>query len=211
MVYHQVKNFFLEICYMSFLLPDILVENVSKHISLTEDEWNFFASLPQKKLFAKKEFLLRSNEVCHYEIFVVSGCLRNFYIDDKGDEHTTLFATDGWWTGDLFSFFTQKPSRYFIEALEETTVLQFNTADINLLYTKVPKFERFFRILLQNAYIAQEQRIVQNLSNTAEERYEAFRQKYPSLEQRITQKHIASYLGITPEFLSMLRRKAAGK
>lgn len=189
----------------------LINDNIKKHITLTEKEQAFFASLLKEKSISKKEFLLRANTICHFETFVVKGCLRNFYIDNEGNEHTTLFATEGWWTGDLYSFITQSPSRYYIEALENTTVLQISKVDMERLYTEVPKFERLFRILLQNAYVAQEERIVQNLSNTAEQRYEAFKLKYPVLEQRIAQKHIASYLGITPEFLSMLRRKAMAK
>jgi CRP-like cAMP-binding protein len=188
-----------------------ILENINKLIPLTSEEQEIFTAFLKEKTLAKKEFLLRAGEVCKYETFVVKGCLRNYYIDNNGNEHTTLFAIESWWTGDLYSFITQNPSRYFIEALEDTIVLQISHPDMERIYSKIPKFERLFRILLQNAYVAQEQRIVQNLSNSAEQRYKAFALKYPTLEQRIAQKHIASYLGITPEFLSMLRRKAAGK
>lgn len=122
-----------------------------------------------------------------------------------------MFGIEDWWVGDLYSFLTQTPATYFIEALENTTVLQIAKADLEKLYERVPKFERFFRIILQNAFIAQQQRINQTLSLKAEEKYDHFLKKYPQLEQRLSQKHIASYLGITPEFLSMLRRKKAGK
>lgn len=188
-----------------------ILANVSKLIELLPDEEAYFISLLQLKTIKRKDFLLQVGDVCHYETFVCKGCLRSYYIDNNGVEHNTLFAVEGWWTGDLYSLITNNPSRYFIEALEDTEVLQISKSNLDLLYQNVPKFERFFRLLLQNAYVAQEQRIVQNLSSTAEERYASFLKRYPQLGQRITQKHIASYLGITPEFLSMLRRKTMVK
>lgn len=188
-----------------------ILANVSKLIELLPDEEAYFISLLQLKTIKRKDFLLQVGDVCHYETFVCKGCLRSYYIDDEGAEYNTLFAVEGWWTGDLYSLITNNPSRYFIEALEDTEVLQISKSNLDLLYQNVPKFERFFRLLLQNAYVAQEQRIVQNLSSTAEERYASFLKRYPQLGQRITQKHIASYLGITPEFLSMLRRKTMVK
>jgi CRP-like cAMP-binding protein len=122
-----------------------------------------------------------------------------------------MFGVEDWWVGDLYSFLTQTPSTYFIQALETTEVLQINKAQLDELYERVPKFERFFRILLQNAFIAQQNRINQNLSFTAEQRYLDFITKYPHLEQRIPQKHVAAYLGMTPVFLSMLRKKIASR
>jgi len=118
---------------------------------------------------------------------------------------------EDWWVGDLYSFLTQTPATYFIDALEDTEILQISKANLDKLYVRVPKFERFFRLILQNAFIAQQQRINQNLSFTAEQRYLEFIKKYPQLEQRLSQKHVSAYLGITPVFLSMLRRKLSRK
>ncbi len=120
-----------------------------------------------------------------------------------------MFAIEDWWTGDLYSFPTQKPSNHFIDALEDTEILQISKPNLDKLFEQVPKFERFYRILFQNALIAQHERINQNLSFTAEQRYLHFIKKYPEVEQRISQKHVATFLGITPEFLSMLRKKIA--
>jgi len=122
-----------------------------------------------------------------------------------------MFAVEDWWTGDLYSFLTQTPATFNIDALEDTEVLQISKPNLEKLYESVPKFERFFRFQFQNAFVAQQQRIMQSLSFTAEERYLHFINKYPQLEQRIPQKQVAAYLGITPEFLSMLRRKLAKK
>jgi CRP-like cAMP-binding protein len=188
---------------------DLILQNVAKHIHLDESEADFFLSLLQHKTIKRKEYLLRQGELCKAEYFITRGCLRTYTIDDNGFEHIIMFGIEDWWVGDLFSFLTQTPTSYFIDALEETEVLQISKENLTHLYEKVPKFERFFRIILQNAFIAQQKRINQNLSFTAEQRYLEFIKKYPELEQRVSQKNISSYLGITPVFLSMLRRKLA--
>jgi CRP-like cAMP-binding protein len=118
-----------------------------------------------------------------------------------------MFGIEDWWVSDLFSLLTNSPSSYYIDALEDTELLQISKSNLDELYERVPKFERFFRIILQSAYVAQQLRINQNLSFTAEQRYLNFIEKYPAFERRISQKQIAAYLGITPVFLSMLRKK----
>ena len=193
---------------MSF---DLILKNVSKHILLEENEEEYFVSLLTTKELKKNEFLLRQGERCYTENFINKGCLRTYSIDDDGFEHNIMFGIEDWWAGDLFSFLTEARSNYYIDALEDTEILQITKADLEKLYERVPKFERYFRILLQNAYIAQQQRINQNISKSAEERYIDFMDQYPKLEQRFSQKQISSYLGITPVFLSMLRRKMSKK
>lgn len=193
------------------MTEDLIIKNISQHIQLDNREIDYFFSLLQQKNIKRKEFLLRPNEICKYESFVIKGCLRSYTIDDAGIDHILMFAVEGWWTGDLYSFLTQTSANFIIDALEDTELLQISKCDLDKLYENVPKFERFFRIILQNAFIAQQQRINQNLSCTAEERYIQFIKKYPQLEQRLPQKQVASYLGITPEFLSMIRRKLANK
>ena len=188
---------------------DLLLQNISRHIHLEPDESRFFTSIIQIKHLQKKEFLLREGEVCRYECFVLKGCLRNYYLDNKGDEHIIQFSVEDWWTSDLYSLLTQTPATQFIDALEDSTLAMIEKDDLERLYRQVPKFERFFRIMLQNAFIAQQQRILQNIGSTAEDRYLVFRKKYPTLESRLPQHQIASYLGITPEFLSKIRGKLA--
>ena len=190
---------------------ELILKNINRHIRLDREETDYFLSLLQTRVIRRKEFLLRANEVCKNESFITKGCLRTYTIDDAGLEHTLMFATEDWWTGDLYSFLTQQPSGLMIDATEDTTILQISRANLEQLYQKVPKFERFFRIMFQNAFIAQQERIKQNLSFTAEQRYCQFLDKWPDLEQRLSQKQVASYLGITPEFLSMIRRKQARK
>ncbi len=190
---------------------DLILQNVARHITLSKKEKEFYVSILQPKTIKRKEFLLKAGEVCKTENFVTKGCLRTYTIDENGFEHILMFAIEDWWTGDLYSFPTQKPSTYFIDALEDTELLQISKLNLEKLFEQVPKFERFYRIIFQNALIAQHERINQNLSFTAEQRYLHFIEKYPKVEQRISQKHVATFLGITPEFLSMLRKKLSKK
>ncbi|MBY0427497.1 MAG: Crp/Fnr family transcriptional regulator [Cytophagales bacterium] len=186
-----------------------LLDHISKHIQLDKTEADFFISLLQFKKLKRKEFLLKAGEVCKTETYIVKGCMRVYTIDENGFEHIVLFGIEDWWVGDLYSFLTAAPATYFIDALEDSEVLQISKPDLDVLYERVPKFERFFRLIIQNAFVAQQHRINQNLSFTAEQRYLEFIAKYPLFEQRIPQKQVAAYLGMTPVFLSMLRRKLA--
>lgn len=190
---------------------DLILQNIGRYIQLDKTEIDFFVSLLYCKQLKRKDFLLKQGDICRTENFIVRGCLRIYSIDDKGMEHIVMFGVEDWWVGDLFSFLTQSPATYFIDALEDTEILQISKDNLDKLYERVPKFERFFRLILQNAFIAQQQRINQNLSFTAEQRYLEFINKYPQLEQRLSQKQVSAYLGITPVFLSMLRRKLAKK
>jgi CRP-like cAMP-binding protein len=188
---------------------DLILQNVGKHIHLSKTEADYFVSLLQHRTLKRKEYLLKEGDVCQTENFITKGCLRTYTIDENGFEHTIMFAIEDWWIGDLYGFWTQTPSTHFIEALENSELLQISKPNLDKLFETVPKFERFYRIIFQNALIAERQRINQNLSFTAEQRYLNFIEKYPKMEQRISQKHIATFLGITPEFLSMIRNKIA--
>lgn len=189
---------------MSF---DLLISNISRHISLTQGEVEFFTSLLQTKFLKVGDFLLREGDVCRYESFVTKGCLKTYCQDDNGFEHILDFSIEEWWADDLYSLLTQTACKSNIEAIEDTDILQISKDDLELLYQKIPKFERFFRILFQHAFIAQRKQINLTLSASAEERYILFLQKKPYAEKRFSQKDIASYLGITPQFLSALKKK----
>ena len=188
---------------------ELILQNVARHIHLDDTETDFFISLLQHKKLKRKDYLLKEGDICKTENFIVKGCLRTYTVDDKGFEHIVMFGIEDWWVGDLYSFLTHTPATYFIDALEDAEILQIEKENLEKLYEKVPKFERFFRLIIQNAFIAQQYRINQNLSFTAEQKYLDFIKRYPELEQRISQKHVSAYLGITPVFLSMLRRKLA--
>jgi len=197
--------------YFYIMDTDLILKNVARHVSLDDTEIDFFLSLLTTKQIARKEYLLREGEICRAESFIVKGCLRTYAVAADGSEHILMFGIEDWWVGDLYSFLTQTPSAFFIDALEDTEVLQITRENLERLCQRVPKFERFFRLIIQNAFIATQKRINQNLAFTAEEKYLDFIAKYPHLEQRLTQKQVAAYLGITPVFLSMLRKKLAHK
>jgi CRP-like cAMP-binding protein len=186
---------------------DLLITNISKHISLTAEEIEFFTSLLKSRSLANGEFLLREGDICKYESFVTKGCLKTYYLDENGFEHIIDFSIEEWWADDLYSLLTQTASKSNIKAIENTDILQIGKNDLELLYQKIPKFERFFRVLFQNAYITQREQINLALSASAQERYLLFLKKKPYAEKRFSQKDIASYLGVTPQFLSTLKKK----
>lgn len=189
----------------------LITENVNQTVQFTDEQLTLFASMLSEKKLGKREYLLRAGDICAHQSFVVSGVLKVFYADADGNLHNVKFASEGWWALDLESFTLATSAFYFIQALEDTHLIQISKKNYERLLQEVPQFEKFFRLQFQNAYILIQQRMAQNLHATAEEKYEHFRNKYPGLELRIPQKEIASYLGITPEFLSMIRKKASDK
>lgn len=154
----------------------------------------------------RRGFLLQEGEVCRYASFVVAGCFKLYAVDKSGKEHNLLFAVENEWMTDLASFYAEQPSRVYIEALEPATVLQIKHDDLLDLFTHYHKFDRNFRILVERGYIDLQNRILQSISATAEERYLAFLTQYPHWANRLPNTQIASYLGITPEFLSKIRQ-----
>lgn len=190
---------------------DLILENIARHIQLNNTETDFFISLLQHKTIKRKQFILKQGEINRTRNFIVKGCLRMYTIDDIGVDHVIMIGVEDWWIEDIYSFLTKSPATYFIDALEDTEVLQITKDNLDKLFERVPKFERFFRIIFQNFIISQAKRIDQSLSYTAEQRYRHFIRKYPDIHQRVSQKQISSYLGITPVFLSMLRSKFALK
>jgi CRP-like cAMP-binding protein len=190
---------------------DLILKNVGKHIQLNERETNFFLSLLRPATLKKKDVFLKEGVVCKDSAFVIEGAMKSFTVDREGKEHILNFATPGWWISDLYSLISQKPGILNIEAIADSEVLILSGEDQRLLYAKVPKFERFFRILIENALVANQQRLIDNLSSTAEDRYLHFIKKYPTIPSCVPQHNIASYLGITPEFLSKIRARLAKK
>lgn len=190
---------------------ELILQNIAKHISLDETESTYFTSRLTPVTPAKKEIILAEGQLCKTIYFVNAGTLRAFYTDTQGRESTIMFASKSWWITDMHCFLNQLPAMLQIEALENSSLLQLQKTDLDKLYDRIPKFERFIRIIMQNAYTREQLRMIETLSLPAEERYHRFLSKYPQVATQVTQKQIASYLGITPEFLSMLRAKMAGK
>ncbi len=148
---------------------------------------------------------MSEGDICKHSVFVTDGVLRGFTVDKNGIEHVLSFAPPGWWMADMYSLLSQKPGVLNIEALEDTEAITLSKVNQEKLYHEIPKFERFFRILTENSLVAYQQRITDNLSLTAEERYGLFCKRYPTLIDHLPQKQIASYIGVTPEFLSRMR------
>jgi len=191
-------------------MDQLILANIALHIGIGAAEADYFLSLLEHKTLKRKEVLLSEGQTCHYINYVAQGCLRMYTTDDSGREHIQMFAPENWWCTDLLGFHTNTAATHTIDALEDTDVLQLSYQNLEKLYLKVPKFERFFRVLFQNGFIMYQNRITTELALPADQKYETFKKLYPGLQQRITQKHIAAYLGITPVFLSMLRKKPDG-
>ena len=189
----------------------LILQNVSRHITLNKDEISYFTGLLSHKEIGRKEFLLQAGAVAKHINFIHSGALKAYYLDIKSDENIIMLAVDDWWITDMYSFTSGSPAMQFISAIEDSKIFQLQKNDFDQLLVKVPAFERFFRILMQNAYVREQLRVIQNLSMPAEERYLNFLKKYPQLVQRVTQKQIASYIGVSPEFLSAMRRRMQKK
>jgi len=183
-----------------------LISHLKESIELSSSEERMVINSFKEKLLKKKEMLLFPGEVSSHMRFIANGCLRAYYMDEMAKEHVVQFGIEGWWVNDLYSYLTQTPAKQFVQALEPTTILQIHRDSLNKLYDQVPAIERFYRLKFEKAYISLQDRTINSMSKTAEERYLEFRTKYRGIEQRVPQYMIASYLGITPEFLSALRK-----
>jgi CRP-like cAMP-binding protein len=192
-------------------MQELLIRNLGKHVSLTDEEIETIESLFTFKKFRKHQYILQEGDIARYETFIIKGVTRTYEVDEKGQEHIVQFGLEDWWVGDLYSFLTETASLYNIDCLEDTEVMRISRPDLELLYLEVPKMERHFRILFQNAFIASTRRVSSVLTKPALERYEDFIRQYPQIEQRVANHQVASYLGITPQSLSRLRSQAANK
>ena len=189
----------------------LIIQNISKIISLTSEEETIFLSKTETKQYKAKTILLSSGEVSKSTYFVNSGILRSFTINDNIVEHVLHFACQGWWIGDMYSYISGKPGNLFIEVLEDAEVVIITKENQQILYEEIPKLERFFRILAENSLVTHQERLMDNLSLSAEERFDKFCKKYPTLFQKVPQKQIASYIGVTPEFFSKMKGRMLRK
>ena len=188
-----------------------ILDNISKIITLTPQEQALFLSKTETKHIKAKTILQNAGQVCKEGYFVNSGLLRSFNINDNIVEHIMSFACEGWWISDMYSLLSQKPGNLFIEVLEDSEVVVLSKENQEQLYLKIPKLERFFRILTENSLVANQERLMNNLSLTAEERFDKFCKKYPTLIQKVPQKQIASFIGVTPEFFSKMKARMLRK
>lgn len=183
-----------------------LIRHLESFIPLSQDEKALFEGRFAEMKVKRREKILVAGEVCRYYYFIRSGCFRLFGVDDKGFEHNIQFAAENDWIADIGSFYTQKPSLMGIESLEQSEVLRIAQRDLFDLFNLVPKLNRIFKVMIDLKYIELQNRVLQNFSSTAEQRYLAFLEQYPQLKNRLPNTQIASYIGITPEFLSKIRK-----
>ena len=190
---------------------DLLRAHIEKRVNLTDEEFEICSKFFVPKKLRKKQFLLNEGGVCKNLGFVNSGCLREYTIDSKGAEHIIQFAIEDWWVSDLNSFLAGSPSTYNIDALEDSEVLLLEKSARDKLLDSCPKMERFFRLLMEANHVAAQRRVSDSLSASAEERYLKFIKTYPKLFEQVPQNQIASYLGITPQSLSRIRKELTQK
>jgi CRP-like cAMP-binding protein len=188
---------------------ELLYQKITAIIPINEEDFNYFKTLFLPKKLRKRQYFLQEGDICKYQAFVVKGLLRSYNVDEKGSEHILQFASEGWWMADLSSYLTNEPSLMNIDALEDTELLLLTKPSWEQAMTKIPVLEHYFRIIIQNHLVATQKRLLQSLSETAEEKYNRFLNTYPECVQRVPQHMIASYLGVTRETLSRIRKQSA--
>lgn len=184
---------------------DPFIEHIKQFVDLTGQEIELLSRHTNSRKYLKGQYLVQQGDISKHENFVVKGCIKIYHIDHEGNEHIITFAVENWWAGDLGSFLTGNPADYNVQCIENSEVIQFSFEDFQFLIENIPAFERFSRIITERAYVAAQKRIIRNFSVPAKDRYLNFQKQYPDIEQRVPQYMIASYLGITKEFLSKIR------
>lgn len=186
-----------------------IINYFSNILPLDSEEIDALKKAFKERRIKRRQFILHEGDICKLNTFVVEGCFRMYYVDEKGKEHNVQFAVENWWIGDIGSFHSEEPSKLYIEAIENSIILQIKKQDQLDLFVNYPKFNQIFRVFTENALVAYQRRVLQNISSTAEERYLDFLKRYPYFFNRISNVQIASFLGVTPEFLSTIRKKIA--
>jgi CRP-like cAMP-binding protein len=186
---------------------ELLYKKISALTSITEEEFNYCKTLFLPKKLRKRQYFLQEGDICKYQAFVEKGILRSYTIDERGNEHILQFGSDGWWIADLSSYLTDEPSFLNIDAIAEAELLLINKPSWELAMQKIPPLEHYFRIIIQNHLVATQRRLLQSLAESAEEKYIRFTKTFPECVQRVPQHMIASYLGISRETLSRIRKQ----
>ncbi|HAK80020.1 MAG TPA: cyclic nucleotide-binding protein [Runella sp.] len=188
-----------------------LITHFQHYLPLNEEEIRLIEGKVTHRNVKRRQMILQEGLVCKHYSFVVAGCFRMYGMDDKGYEHNIQFAAEGDWISDIGSFHSQKPSKLFIEAIEPAEIIQIEPQDLYFLYNNIPKLNRIFKVIVENKFVELQNRVLQTFSSTAQERYLSFLEQYPHLSNRLPNTQIASYLGITPEFLSKIRKDLSKK
>ncbi|SDB36413.1 cAMP-binding domain of CRP or a regulatory subunit of cAMP-dependent protein kinases [Flavobacteriaceae bacterium MAR_2010_188] len=189
--------------------PEI-TNHVLKEIDLTNEELEEFLSILSEQVVLRKDNLIVPGDVVDYEYYVVKGCMKAYFMDSFGDRHILQFAVEDWWISDFEAFFNNEAANLYVEAIEDTYLLGIHREALEILYKRIPKFERFFRLKTTAAFISLRRRVLSTLQLNSKERYLKFCEKYPSIAERVPNYHIANYLGIKPESLSRIRRETLG-
>ncbi len=184
-----------------------ILNHLKKVISLSESEEQEFTSILEEIKVSKKNFIIKPGDLVNSEYYVVSGCLEAYYLDESGDKHIIQFAVEDWWISDFEAFFNKLPAKLYVETIEDSILLGINRDALEVLYSRIPQFERFFRIKTTSAFVSLRTRILSTLQKSGKERYLEFCEAYPKIEQRVPNYHIANYLGLKPESLSRIRKE----
>ena len=186
---------------------EVLVQHLQQTIALNEKEIQRINEVAEIVLLKRKELLLQPGQLSQHMRFIAQGSARCYYLDENTQEHTLQIGIEEWWINDLYSFLTQKESKLFIQSIEPATIVQISRENLEQLYVEIPAISTFFRLKIQSAYVALQERTIEHMSADVFTRYQRFIKEYRNIEQRVPQYMIASYLGVTPEFLSYLKKK----
>lgn len=188
-----------------------LISHFNSYIALSSEEINAVSTRATERKIKRRQFVLQENDHCKHQNFIVQGCFKMYSVDNNGKEHNIQFGAENNWLTDIGSLHSNKRSKLFIEALEPSIIIQIELWDLVFLFENYPKFNRIFRVIIENNFVALQERVLHNISYTAEERYISFLNQYSNLSNRLRNTEIASYLGITPEFLSVIRKNISLK
>lgn len=188
-----------------------LIDHILKRVSLTEEEVEAFVSCFKITKVKKRQFIIQPDFVTKYRNYVVEGAFRAYVVADEGEEHTIQFAVEDWWISDYSSFIFQQPASMFVIALEDSILLQIDYESEQKLKAQNHKFETFFRIMAERSFAGIQKRLISNLTKTAEERFAEFEQNYPKIANRVPQYALASFLGMTTQYMSKLRNTRVHK
>ncbi len=192
-------------------MHQLLKQYLKRFIAVSEEDLNRFCELYQPMEVKKKSFLLRAGEVCRFEAFIIKGLVKVYHLDSKGDEQVLFFAAEDWWVTDFDGFENGTPSQLYIQALEDSQILQISKEDKEKAFKEFPFLHELFHKMTKKTHIALQRRMIENLSKTAYERYWDYLEKYPPIAKRLSNVQMAGYLGVSHEFVSKIRRKVFEK
>jgi CRP-like cAMP-binding protein len=188
-----------------------ILEQFNKHLPFTDEEIRLMETRTIMRKIKRRQMILQEGLICKQYSFVVKGCFRMYGVDENGKEHNIQFAAENDWITDIGSFYSDKPSKLYIEAIEPSVILQIEKLDLYFLFISIPKLTRIFKVIIEDKFVELQNRVLQNISSTALQRYISFLEQYSNLALRLPNTQIASYLGITPEFLSKIRKEISSK